>query len=44
MRSKAMRFSDANRIKPELGNVFAMLHMDVRWLRPFKAIKEETKS
>jgi hypothetical protein len=39
-----MRFRQADRIQPELGDLVAMLDMDVRRLRSFQAVKEEAES
>ena len=44
MRTKTMRFSNADWIKPELSNIFAMLYMDMHRLRSLKAAKEKTKT
>jgi hypothetical protein len=44
MGSKAMRFSNANRIEPKLCDVVSMFNMDVRRLRPFETVEEEAKT
>jgi hypothetical protein len=44
MGSKAVRFSQTNRVKPELGNTIAVLDVNMRWFGCFKAVEEESKA
>jgi hypothetical protein len=41
MGSKAMRFSQTDRLQPKLGNTIAVFDMNVQRLRAFKAVEEE---
>lgn len=44
MGSKAVRFSQTNRVKPELGNTIAVLDVNMRRFGCFKAVEEESKA
>jgi hypothetical protein len=44
VRSKTVRLGNADWVEPKLCDVIAVLNMDVRWLRSFKAVKEKTKA
>jgi hypothetical protein len=41
---ESSRFRKANWLQPKLGDVVAMLDMNVRGFRSLKAVEEETKS
>jgi hypothetical protein len=44
MGSKTMGLGEPDRFKPELRNSVAMFNMNMRGLRPFKTVEEETKA